>query len=162
MRADLAVTALVAFSSGITALYGQAAPSTDEQDKSLAGIKEYALNYARSLPDYTCIRVTQQKSLSVITTKEELTVAGNRENYKVLQTENNFPRGVKSVDEAFGTISVGEFSSVLGRIFAADTGARFGWAGSGKLRGRTVLVFSFEVPASHGARVLDSVEGHAD
>lgn len=41
---DLAVAALVAFSSGITALYGQAAPSTDEQVKALADIKEYALN----------------------------------------------------------------------------------------------------------------------
>jgi hypothetical protein len=155
---DLAVAALVAFSSSITALYGQAAPSTDEQDKALAGIKEYALNYARSLPDYTCIRVTQQKSSAVIAIKEELTVAGNRESYKVLTTENHFPRGVKFADEDFGTISVGEFSAVLGRIFAPDTGASFGWAGSSKLRGRPVLVFSFEVPAAHGALVLDGVE----
>ena len=153
---DLAVAALVAFSSSITALYGQAAPSTDEQDKALADIKEYALNYARSLPDYTCIRVTQQKTSAVIAIQEELTVAGNRENYKVLKTENNFPRGVKFVDEAFGTISVGEFSAVLGRIFAPDTGTSFGWAGSSKLRGRPVLAFSFEVPAAHGARVLDN------
>jgi hypothetical protein len=67
---DLAVAALVAFSSSITALYGQAAPSTDEQDKALSGIKEYALNYARSLPDYTCVRVTQQKSSAVKTIKK--------------------------------------------------------------------------------------------
>jgi hypothetical protein len=66
---DLAVAALVAFSGGITALYGQAAPSTDEPDEALAGIKEYALNYARSLPDYTCIQVTKKKSSAVITLK---------------------------------------------------------------------------------------------
>ncbi len=65
---------------------------------------------------------------------------------------------MKVVDEAFGTISVGEFSSVLGRIFAADTGASFGWARSTKLRGRPVLVLSFEVQGAHGAGVFDSVE----
>jgi hypothetical protein len=47
---------------------------------------------------------------------------------------------------------------VLGRIFAPDTGASFRWALSSKLRGRPVLVFSFEVPEAHGARILDSVE----
>ena len=155
---DLAVAALVVFSSSVTPLYGLAAPSTDEQDKALAGIKEYALNYAHSLPDYTCIRVTQQKSSAKRTIEEELTVAGNRENYKVLKTENNFPRGVKVVDEDFGTISVGEFSAVLDRIFAPDTEASFRWDRSSKQRGRPVFVFSFEVPEAHGARVLDSVE----
>ncbi len=119
----LAVAALVAFSSSKTALYGQAAPSTDEQDKALADIKEYALNYAHSLPYYTCIRITQQKGSAVIATREELTVAGNRETYKILKTMNKVPLNVKVVDEDFGTIAVGEFSAVLGRIFAPDTGA---------------------------------------
>lgn len=94
----------------------------------------------------------------MISTKEELTVAGNRESYKVLKTENNFPRGEKFVGEAFGTISVGEFSAVLSRIFAPDVEASLRWARSGKLRGRPVLVFSFEVPEALGARVLDGVE----
>jgi hypothetical protein len=69
---------------------------------------------------------------------------------------NDFPLNVRVVDEDFGTISVGEFSAVLGRIFAPDTRTSFGWAGSSKLRGRPVLAFSFEVPAAHGARVLDN------
>lgn len=152
------LAALVAFSNGMTALCGQPAPSTDEQDKALADIKEYALNYARSLPDYTCIRVTQQKGSAVIATREELTVARNRETYKILKTMNKFPLNVRVVDEDFGTISVGEFSAVLGRIFAPDTGASFRWIRSSKLRGRPVLIFSFEVPQAHGARVVDSAE----
>ncbi|HEY1756368.1 MAG TPA: hypothetical protein VGG72_13285 [Bryobacteraceae bacterium] len=138
--AGAAVVALGAFSSSITARDGQTAPSIDERDKALAGIQEYALDYARSLPDYTCIRVTQQKSPAVVAMKEELTVAGNRENYRVLKSEGNSPRGVKLVDQDYGTISVGEFSAVLGRIFAPDTLASFGWAGSSRLRGRAVLV----------------------
>ncbi len=173
--------AVLAFSGSVAALHGQAALSAAEQDKALAGIREYALNYARSLPDYTCTRVTRQKSSLVIMVyalnpelagqhpdnvpsltvdiKEELTVAGKRENYKALQTDNNFPvPGVKPADEAFGTISVGEFSAVPGHIFAPETGANFRWARSGKLRGRPVLVFSFEVPRAHGGHVYDNVE----
>ncbi len=155
---DLAIAALVAFSSSTTALYGQAVASTDDQEKAFAAIKEYALNYARSLPDYTCIQVTKQKGSAVIALKEELTVTRNRENYKILKTENGFPLDVKVVDDDFGTISVGEFRGVLGRIFAPDTGASFRWARLSKLRGRPVLVFSFEVPVAHGARVLDNVD----
>lgn len=157
MRA-IAVAALAAFSGSLATLCGQAAPSTDEQAKALAGIKEYALNYARGLPDYTCIRVTQQKGSDAITTREELTVAGNRETYKILKKMNNSPLNVEVVDEDFGTISVGEFSAVLGRIFAPDTAASFRWVRSSKLRGRPVLVFSFEVAQAHGARVVDRVE----
>ncbi len=157
MRSTVAA-ALLAISSSITALYGQPAPSTDEQEKALADIKQYALNYAHGLPYYTCIRVTQQKGSAVITTREELTVAGNRETYKVLTTMNKVPLNVRVVDEDFGTISVGEFSAVLGRIFAPDTGAILHWARFSKLRGRPVLVFSFEVPQAHGARVVDDAE----
>jgi hypothetical protein len=179
-RRALAIAVLVAFSCS-TALHGQTALSPDGQDKALAAVREYALNYAGSLPDYTCIRVTQQKSSLVIMKfalnpefpgqhpdstssltvdlKEELTVAGKQESYKVLTTETNFPRAVKPADEAFGTISVGEFNAVPGRVFAPETGASFRWARSGKLRGRPVLVFSFEVPAGHGARVHDNVRG---
>ena len=155
----LAAAALVAFSISVTALYGQGAFVPDEQDEALAGIKEYALNYARSLPDYICIQVTKQKSSSVTTLKEELTVARNGENFKILKTLNNAPLNVKVVNDDFSTISVDEFSAVLGRIFAPDTGATFRWARSGKLRERPVLVFSFEVPQAHGVRILDSAEG---
>jgi hypothetical protein len=157
----------------------QPALSPAEQEQALAVIRQYALNYAKSLPDYTCTRVTQQKSSPVImiyatdpelfgkqppgmlpstlAIDEELTVAGQRESYKVLKVDGIGlgPRMKLPPDQIVGTIAVSEFSSVLDRIFDPETGTSFRWARLDKLRGRLVIVFSFDVPRSHGERVYD-------
>ena len=178
----LSFSALV-FSWCAVSVHGQTAPSADDRDEILAAIRRYALNYALTLPDYTCTRITHQKISAVIMMyavnpeltgqhpdnvpswsvdiKEELTVAGSREHYKVLKTDTNFPRGIKFADEAFGTISVHEFSAALARIFAPENGANFERVRSNKLRGRPVIVYSFEIPHAHGAHVYDNVE-HRD
>jgi hypothetical protein len=57
-----AIANLLVFSCSVAALHGQKALSPGEQDQALAAIREYALNYVKSLPDYTCTRVAQQKS----------------------------------------------------------------------------------------------------
>jgi hypothetical protein len=151
-----------------------------EQDRGLAAIREYALHYAGSLPDYACTRVTQQKNSYVIeiyahdpesfgqhpqsmpswttVVEEELAVAGKTESHKVLKVEDNTPLGFAGgTAQVISTISVAEFGSVLDRIFEPETGANFHWVRTGKLRGRTVLEFSFDVPRTHGARVYDNV-----
>jgi hypothetical protein len=173
--ADITLLAVVC---EVAALYGQGTPSADEQDRALAAIREYALNYSKSLPDYICTRVTQQKSSLVISMyamnpefsgqhpdnvpswtadiKEELTVAGQQESYKVLKISDNFPRHLKPAEEAFGTIPVREFGAALDRIFAAETGASFHWVRSGKVRDRPVMLFSFDVQRAHGVHVYDN------
>jgi hypothetical protein len=172
-RAASAVTWLT-FSCGL---------AVAQEAQALAAIRDYALNYAKSLPDYTCIRVTQQKNSYVIamyaenpelfgqhpqnmpswTTvlEEELTVSGKRENHKVLKRDNDSPLGFSGLTaQVISTISTGEFGSVLDRIFESETGTSFHWVRSGKLRGRPVIEFSFDVPRAHGAHVYDNVVKH--
>ncbi len=112
-------------------------------DQDLSAIREYAVNYAKNLPDYTCTRVTERKdspviliftgperygtpqpkgTASTIVIEEELTVSGQRENYKVLKVDGqHFPRA----DEASDGSSCSARSpwpssgSVLERIFDA-------------------------------------------
>ena len=176
MKRAAAVTLLLSLSS-LALLDGQPAPSPAEQDQAIAAIRQYSLNYAKSLPDYTCTRLTQQKSSPVIAIfatdpelfgkqpptvyrdtvviEEELAVTGQQEHYKVLKVDTNFPRRLLPPDPIVGTIAVSEFSSVLDRIFEPETGTSFRWARLDKLRGRPVIVFSFDVPRSHGERVYD-------
>jgi GAF domain-containing protein len=67
MRANAgSIASFLVFSCSVAALHGQKALSPGEQDQALAAIREYALNYAQSLPDYACTRVAQQKSSMVI------------------------------------------------------------------------------------------------
>jgi hypothetical protein len=169
---------LLAFLYSVAALRGQSALPAGEQDKALGAIREYALKYASGLPDYACTRITQQTRELIenpgklefyrqhpeeapswtAVVEEALTVAGTRETYKVLKTRNVFPPGWTPLDDdIFGIISASEFGSVLTRIFKPETGAAFRGTRSGKLRGRPVLVFSFDVPSSQGVRVYDGV-----
>jgi hypothetical protein len=170
-RRGVAIAALV-FSCGIAALHGQTALSPEEQDKALAAIREYALNYTKNLPDFTCIRMTQQSTafknqvryrsggsshpwINIV--EEELTVSGKREIYRTLKVDNDIPENLAKPppDQIFRRISVREFGWSLDRIFGAETGTRFHWSRSSKLRGRSVTVFSFDVPRAHGAQVYD-------
>jgi len=147
-------------------------------DQELAAIREYAVNYGKGLPDYTCTRVTERKesaialtfteperygtpqpkgTASTIVTEEELTVSGQRENYKILKVDGqSFGREMRlRPDQVIETITAGQFTSVLQRIFSPEEGARVQWVRLEKLRGRQVNVFSFEVPRAHGERVYD-------
>jgi hypothetical protein len=54
---------------------------------------------------------------------------------------------------------VAEFGAVLDLIFAPEAGTSFQRARSDKIRGRPVIVLSFDVPGSHGARVYDQALG---
>lgn len=172
-RAASAV-ALLAFSCG---------RAVAQQNQELADIRQFALNYAKSLPDYTCTRVTQQKNSYVITIfagdpelfgqhpqnmsswtiviEEELTVTGQRERSRALKVDDNSPLGFAGrPPQVISTVSTAEFGSVLDRIFEPETGASFHRVRSGKLRGHPVIEFSFDIPRAHGARVYDNAAKH--
>jgi hypothetical protein len=170
---------MLSLSCGLGLLHAQAA-----SDQALAAIRQYALNYAKSLPDYTCTRVTRLQDSAIaelytepeffgkaqpnfsalnVTIEEELTVSAQRENYKLLKFDANLFNRIKLRPDQIqirGTISVAEFASVLHRIFEPDTGASIHFDRRDKLRGRPVQVFSFEVPRSHGERVFDRAVKH--
>jgi hypothetical protein len=177
MRCLFAV--LMSFSCGLGLLYAQTAP-----DQALAAVRQYALNYAKSLPDYTCTRVIQRRDSPVAAIyasspelfgqtppgsdrrwtwviEEELTVSAQRENYKVVKIDNDLPpRARAMLLPEQSTISVTEFASVLERIFDPETAASIHFDRRDKLRSRPVQVFSFEVPRAHGERVFDRAVEH--
>jgi hypothetical protein len=78
-----------------------------------------------------------------------------------LKRENNSPLGFEgNLPQIVSTISAGEFGLALERIFDPETAASFHRVRTGKLRGRPVVEFSFDVPRAHGARVYDNVAKH--
>ncbi len=167
-------TVLVVFSWMLPALHAQRQPAPD----AIAAIRQYALHYSKSLPDYTCTRVTERKDSRVILTfaeperfgtpqsnlswsmiiEEELIVSGQRERSKLLKarwSRDWGPEWKLKAELVPPTIGMREFGSVLDGILQPESGATIRWVRSDKLRGRPVLVFSFEVPRQHGERVHD-------
>ncbi len=179
--------ALLLFSSSQASVYGQTKSEPGKQDEALAAVREYALHYAKGLPDYTCIRVFDERNPGAISGnhqfavrqeldgfsggpvefEEQLTVTGQRESYKVLKVVAPFwtDRLKRKVVESnwgdsLDALPVSEFGSALEGIFDPATETRFQWVRFGKLRGRRVTEFSFEVSHAHGTRIYDGAVQH--
>jgi len=134
-------------------------PDSEEQAKILDAVREYALNYTASLPNFICTQVTRrqidpsgmgdhwQQSDKL---QEQLTYFEHKESYKVMAVNGQMVNN-KDHLKLGGAITSGEFGSMMYEIFAPETAADFEWARLGKLDGRIMNVFNYRVsqPRSH-------------
>jgi hypothetical protein len=136
------------------------APPYEEQQKLIREIREYALNYTKSLPDFLCLQVTRRfvdprgsgtwgGPADTIATK--LSYAEQKESYEVLTRNGQLvPKGTDIHSKTLGgTTSSGEFGSMLRYIFEPASDAEIGWERWASLRGRLVYVFHYTVDQSH-------------
>lgn len=136
-----------------------------QNPRTLEAIRKYALSYAQSLPDYTCVQVTNREYVESplkFQTKlrdeieEELSFVDGEEHYKVAKV-NGFPATNRSHEELGGAVSEGEFGSLLKHLFDPQTGATFRAAPGEKIQGRSMNVFTFTVTQSKGYAVYDEI-----
>ncbi len=136
-----------------------------DEPPSLQAVRQYALNYVRQLPDYTCVQDTKRASSrqpsrlgtgqgSTDQIEEELSFVGGTEHYKVTKV-NGFPTANASPEQLSGAVSQGEFGSLLRKIFDPATGTTFRAAPPAKFQGRTMHVLTFSVPQAKGYLVDD-------
>ncbi len=126
-------------------------PSAEDQERVLAQAREYALNYSKQLPNFICTQVTRRyadptglefwQRQDVLTAK--LSFNENKEDYRIVLV-NNRPVDVQP-EQVGGTISRGEFGSLLLEIFRPETEAKFTWLKWTTLRGRRTHVFEYRV-----------------
>jgi hypothetical protein len=126
-------------------------PDSIEQSRVLDEVKQYAMNYTNSLPDFICVQVTRryvdpsglESWIHADTVTERLTYFEKHEDYKVVLVNN---RPVELSHERLGgATSSGEFGSMLREIFAPDTGTEFEWDRWATLRGRRMHVYWYRV-----------------
>jgi hypothetical protein len=142
-------------------------PDEAELAAALAAIKEYALNYSSSLPNYVCVQTTRRRSEPVGTSsrrgnlapqgdtiQETLTYFEHKETYKVEMINGKFVANVSHL-QLGGTTSSGEFGSMLSDIFKEGSGAEFAWEKWATLRGKRMYVFSYKIPRSNGYSMED-------
>lgn len=126
-------------------------PSPEEQKRILAEVRNYALNYSKRLPDFICTQVTRRyadpsglefwQRLDTVTTK--LSFFDQKEDYKVVLV-NNQPTDI-AYEKLGGSISSGEFGSMMKEIFDPESETQFEWTRWATLRGRRVHVYSYRV-----------------
>jgi hypothetical protein len=135
------------------------APNAMEQAAIIEEVREYALNYSKSLPNFLSTQVVRRYQagapgsrymrssepswVQVDLLTIRLSYYDQKEEYKLI-LHNNSPtkEDFKSLG---GATSTGEFGSLLRDIFEPRTHARFGWDGWARLRDQVVMAFSYSV-----------------
>jgi hypothetical protein len=132
------------------------APSAAEQKQTIEQVRENALTYTQTLPNYLCRQVTKRRvdptgaggwhGTDVIV--EQLSFFEQKENYKVVMVNNSMVTNNLQHDQLGGATSSGEFGSILRAIFTPEIRTDFAFKRWTGLHGRWQEVFSFETGES--------------
>jgi len=137
-------------------------PSSEEQAAIINDVREYALNYSKSLPDYICTQVTRRYVAAVPggryaaraggsepswhlqdTLTIRLSYFDQKEDYKLVLVNNTVTQ--EDYRKVGGTSSSGDFGTMMRQIFERASETRFEWDHWGTLRKRPAYVFAYRV-----------------
>ncbi|HVN05810.1 MAG TPA: hypothetical protein VMT86_15420 [Bryobacteraceae bacterium] len=131
-------------------------PPADEQAKLLEEVRDYAINYTHTLPDFICLEQTRQyvdttgrdnwRLSGIISAR--LTYFNQKEDYKLISLNDQLVTD-KSYTQAGGALSMGDFGTTMREIFQAASHTQLEWERWGKLRGRIAHVFQYRVPLEY-------------
>ncbi len=130
-----------------------ARPSIEDQREMLKQARQTALAYASSLPDFMCTEVVHRyigegTGWSLKDTLHlKLTYFDHKEDYKLLTINSRATE--KSYEDAGGSISEGEFGSILLQVFETRSATAFRWDHWTTLRKREAHVLSFRITPEH-------------
>lgn len=126
----------------------------------VAAVRDYAQNYTRRLPNYTCVLATKHTTRranavndpSIETTfiEEQLSFVDQRELRKIVKTDGALR------DAVTGPLSSGEFGNLLAIIADPASGSDLRWNRAATLDGHKVDVLSYHVPQSSGYQLSES------
>ncbi len=141
-------------------------PPYEEQQSILAGAREYALNYSKTLPDFLCFQMTHRyldRNFKPGTEGSwspadrvvaKVSYFDQREKYDLLSDNDNSLVG-KEYESVGGSISTGEFGSVLKDIFDPSSAAEFHWERWAAVRGQWAHAYTYVIDQPHARRTVD-------
>ncbi len=136
-------------------------PSYEEQQSVLNQVREYALNYSKTLPDFICTQVTRRyydpTGLEFFHIQDTITAKlsyfEQKEKYEVKLVNNQMVE--RSMESLGGTTSSGEFGSMLRQVFEPKSDAEFHWERWATLRGRRAHVYNYKVEQARSEWGID-------
>jgi len=141
-------------------------PDSVEQAKIIDQAREYVANYTMSLPNFICLQVTRRDvdrggtgsswyHLDTITAK--LSYNGHQEDYDVIMKNDQPVTNVK-MEQLGGTVSAGEFGTMMAEIFDPQSQAQFSWDHWATLRGRRTYVFAYDIAQEYSRYHIKETE----
>lgn len=144
---------------------GPREPSGSEKKQALEETREWALSYVKSLPDFLCMEVTRRSidphfeigsegSWSPQDRLiEKLSYFDHKENYELIQHNDTALIG-KTWATLGGSISRGEWATLLAEIFEPSTNTDFHWQRWGTLRGELTHVYQYTVEQPYSQETI--------
>ena len=140
-------------------------PSAEEQARLLEQVREAALNYTRSLPDFICTQVVKRyvdvtgrdRWALIDTLTVKLSYFGQKEDYKLLSIDDK-PTNLEYMKTG-GAASKGEFGTVLYMVFDPKSATGFQWNNWTTIRKRRAAVYAYRVERAHSQYVVSVQEG---
>ena len=142
------------------------APSSEEQQQVLDAAREYALNYAKSLPDFICMEVnrryidrhykpdTEGSWAQSDRLSEKLTYYDQKEKYELISHNDDSLFGKPTADLG-GALSRGDFGTLIREIFEPESSAEFHWERWTTLEGHLMSVYTFYIDQPHSHDTID-------
>ena len=130
-------------------------PVAEDQRRIVRETQQIAMNYSRSLPDFFCNEVVKRYddargALQLRDTLEiKLTYFEGKEDYRVLTV--NGRATIRPLEEVGGSISKGEFASMLNSIFTGQSHAVLQWDHWTTVRNRVAHVYAFRIKAENSS-----------
>ncbi len=153
MYIGLFATIVLAF-----AALAQPQPSAVEQSTMIAKVRQNALAYSRTLPNFICTQVTKRYTGKTTKGKEpswklsdtltiQLSYFEQKENYQLVSVDGKPTH--KTMDQLNGGKWKGDFGSVLKNVFDPRSGAEFTWDHWTEVQGRRVAVMRYAIDLDH-------------
>jgi hypothetical protein len=141
-------------------------PSPEDQKRIIEAVREYALSYTESLPNFLCIQDTHrytnhnykpgdQEWTPQDRFIEQLNYVDHKENY-VMRSHNDDSTFGKAWTNVGGALSRGEWASLIQAVFDPSTSTHFEWSRWTGLNGKWVYVFRYDVDKEHSRETLEA------
>ncbi len=139
-------------------------PDSVRQQQILDRMRDYAMNYTENLPNFICTQVTRRyvdpnvsddhyRIIDTVVTK--LSYNEGREKYEVVSVNNRPMMNISLEQLKGGTVSTGEFGTLMRGIFEPKSEADFGWDHWASLRGKRMAVFNYFIDSGHSNYSID-------
>jgi hypothetical protein len=137
------------------------APSPQEQAAILAALRESALNYTRSLPNFLCAQQIRRKAAGEgdaayrdqDTLLVRLSYFEQKEDYRLIMVNDRPANG--TFQELGGSTSTGEFGTMLRQVFEPASHTKFEWTRWTQWQSRPAMIFRYAVEQANSRWELD-------
>jgi hypothetical protein len=150
-RTGRAAFAAVAAAFLVPCAAAQSATALPPAPEVLESARAYALEYSQTLPDFICTEIVRRYREGIDpgtwsltdTLTVRLSYYGHREEYKLILVNNK--AADRSYEAMGGSISEGEFGSLLRQVFEADASTEIHFARWDSIADGRVAVFSYHM-----------------